>query len=177
MDVIIPFAVIGMNLCSNLYTDTNINWNYLESSDTEGKTIINAEWQFDSENVTTTPNGVISTVGDHIMKLRVKDTGGFWSDWVSYCFNVIEKKVMEFNCTNDVQTYTVGLSGNYKLEVWGAEGGYSYYSGKIKGLSGNGGYFVGEKCIDAGTILYIYVGATPNKEVGGYNGGGKGGGG
>ena len=72
--------------------------------------------------------------------------------------------------------YTVNITktGNYKLEVWGAQGGTT--TGK---RGGYGSYSVGVANLKAGTTLYVYVGgkgqnAYYNKQltIGGYNGGG-----
>lgn len=62
-------------------------------------------------------------------------------------------------------------AGRYKLECWGAQGGYrnsSTYGGK-------GGYSVGELTLDVDTTLYIRSGGAGNtgKTAGGFNGGGK----
>lgn len=63
------------------------------------------------------------------------------------------------------------LPGRYKLECWGAQGGYrssSTYGGK-------GGYSVGEISLEAKTTIYVYVGGSGNTggTSGGFNGGGK----
>lgn len=66
--------------------------------------------------------------------------------------------------------------GQYKLEVWGAQGGtYSSYKG------GKGGYSSGILNITEPTDIYIYVGGQPSTNStsstvteGGYNGGGEG---
>ena len=60
--------------------------------------------------------------------------------------------------------------GVYKLEVWGAQGGYRSSSS----YGGLGGYSVGEVSLTSGTILYIYVGGAGNTggTSGGFNGGG-----
>lgn len=68
------------------------------------------------------------------------------------------------------------VSGEYILEVWGAQGGnYGTYQG------GKGGYSKGTLTIEEDTKVYIYVGGQPasntNTRVvvqGGYNGGGNG---
>ena len=76
--------------------------------------------------------------------------------------------------------YTVNITktGNYKLEVWGAQGGYAS-TGTYRG--GYGSYSVGVAKLTAGTTLYVYVGgqgqnAHSNRQTtnGGYNGGGIG---
>ena len=63
------------------------------------------------------------------------------------------------------------VPGRYKLECWGAQGGYrssSTYGGK-------GGYSAGELSVDAETVLICRTGGAGNtgKTAGGYNGGGK----
>ncbi|MBP3284092.1 MAG: InlB B-repeat-containing protein [Clostridia bacterium] len=85
-----------------------------------------------------------------------------------------------FAYTGGIQTYTVPATGVYKLETWGA-GGYGtadYYnsSGWHTGHTeaGAGGYSMGYKKLTAGQVIYIGVGGTANKYLGGYNGGGNG---
>ena len=71
---------------------------------------------------------------------------------------------------------TISNAGYYKLEAWGAQGGNSA-NDKI---GGKGSYASGTVYIEAGTILYVYVGgsgsfsSTVGYTLGGYNGGGKG---
>lgn len=61
--------------------------------------------------------------------------------------------------------------GQYKLECWGAQGGYRSSSS----YSGNGGYSVGILNLIQKTTTYLYVGGAGNtgKTNGGFNGGGK----
>jgi type II secretory pathway pseudopilin PulG len=74
----------------------------------------------------------------------------------------------------------VQTSGNYKLEVWGAEGGgYRLSNYDESGLGGAGGYSSGIINLTAGTTLYIYTGgygstSSIGRAFGGYNGGGSG---
>ena len=85
----------------------------------------------------------------------------------------------EFDFTGDVQIFTVPVSGNYKVEVWGAQGG-SYIDDYYGGY---GGYSKGDIYLPKDEILYIYVGGegklatwTNKGDVsasGGYNGGGN----
>ena len=88
--------------------------------------------------------------------------------------------------SNEYYTFTAQATGKYKLQVWGAQGGYrssSTYGGK-------GGYSIGTINLTKGDKLYVYVGgkggnsssSTGAVVTGGYNGGGyrygyKGGGG
>lgn len=67
--------------------------------------------------------------------------------------------------------------GQYKLEVWGAEGGYRYSNNSY---SGKGGYSIGILTLaEKTTTLYLYAGGAGNTapgsatiKVGGFNGGG-----
>lgn len=61
--------------------------------------------------------------------------------------------------------------GRYKLEVWGAQGGYR----SSATYGGPGGYSVGTLSIEAALLLYLYVGGSGNTggTSGGFNGGGK----
>lgn len=84
--------------------------------------------------------------------------------------------VFNFDYTGDEQTFTVPVTGTYKLEIWGAQGGsYSTYIG------GFGGYSTGNINLKSNDELYINVGGQGSANVGlktvspgGYNGGGSG---
>lgn len=80
-----------------------------------------------------------------------------------------------FDYTGTIQTFTAPHTGDYKLEVWGAQGG----SGDTNVHGGYGGYSVGTIALTQGNTLYICVGgkgggsATSDTTVVGYNGGGE----
>ena len=78
--------------------------------------------------------------------------------------NKIEQSVVPVNFaySGGVQTFTAPYTGEYLLEVWGAQGEGPY--------GGMGGYSKGTITVDKGTQLRIYVGGRS-----GYNGGGAGG--
>ena len=78
--------------------------------------------------------------------------------------------ILNYDYTGAVQTVTLP-KGVYKLECWGAQGGYR--SGDIYG--GYGGYSVGTLTLKANTQLFIYSGGSGNTggASGGFNGGGK----
>ena len=81
----------------------------------------------------------------------------------------------DFDYTGNIEDITL-LPGNYKLEVWGAQGGENTYGGKGAYVSGN--YVVSS----TNKTLYVVVGgqgsgntqgsSESNKGLGGYNGGG-----
>ncbi len=93
-------------------------------------------------------------------------------------------------------TYTVEQTGYYKLEAWGAEGGLSNLDGGSRSTGhavgsvncmpvghcygGQGSYTTGSVYLNAGDLLYVYVGGKGQNAItrtiskGGYNGGGNG---
>ncbi|WP_207153454.1 glycine-rich protein [Prevotella herbatica] len=105
-----------------------------------------------------------------------KSIAGTWNAGKIYTYNISKTiPVANFDYTGNVQTYTVPLTGTYKLEVWGAQGS----SGWSGGISANGGYSYGNIYLTTGAVLYIYTGGSVayNTFNGGsetYNGGGKG---
>ena len=77
-----------------------------------------------------------------------------------------------------MQNFTAPQDGTYKLEVWGAQGGYAIDA--TKAFGGFGGMAFGKKYLIKGTCLYIVVGGQGGSVfnhsqtgTGGYNGGGK----
>ena len=62
--------------------------------------------------------------------------------------------VYEFDYTGNVQTWTANKSGKYKIELYGAAGGYQTDSQQI----GYGGKTIGYLNIYSGDTLYIAVG-------------------
>ena len=84
-----------------------------------------------------------------------------------------------FDYTGKNQIFNVPYTGEYKLEVWGAQGGNCVKSNKTYD-GGYGSYSVGVVSLHKGDYLFVVVGeqgdiCTIKKEsVGGYNGGGKG---
>ena len=82
-----------------------------------------------------------------------------------------------FSMTGAVQNITLN-KGTFKLEAWGAEGGYGYTNATTY-AGGKGGYSYGTLTLTAETNLYVYVGGQGNSgtstssiKEGGFNGGG-----
>ena len=85
----------------------------------------------------------------------------------------------EFNYTGEKQIFIVPTTGTYKLEVWGAQGGYAQTS---EAFGGYGGYSRGLIKLNKKDSLYVIVGgsggngddySTIKVYTGGYNGGGN----
>lgn len=92
----------------------------------------------------------------------------------------------DFRYTGSVEQFIAPVSGTYRLEAWGAQGGDApeNISGNRKMdfvEGGKGGYSVGNVFLKKGQIVYVVVGGkgkelnnSPNGAIakGGYNGGG-----
>lgn len=82
---------------------------------------------------------------------------------------VISKTEYTYEYTGGVQIFITPITGAYKIELWGAQGGGSN--------GGMGGYTSGEINLIEGEKLYVVVGQkgpanSSTTNVGGYNGGG-----
>lgn len=80
--------------------------------------------------------------------------------------------VTTYDYTGDFQTFVAPVSGNYKIELWGAQGGENDNDGN----GGKGGHTSGNIYLLNEKKLYIYVGESgtnANKQIS-YNGGGSG---
>ena len=82
-----------------------------------------------------------------------------------------------FDYTGSEQTFTVPCDGEYKLETWGAQGGYTSSIAAVN----YGGYSAGNSILESNRKLYLNIGGKGDdyintaKSSGGYNGGGYGG--
>lgn len=76
------------------------------------------------------------------------------------------ERLYDFNYTGDFQVFKAPVGGRYKLQTWGAQGGYRQNSA----YGGLGGYAEGIITLKKNEEVYVYVGASGNN--GGYNGGG-----
>lgn len=83
-----------------------------------------------------------------------------------------------FPFSSAVQIKNIIVSGYYKLEVWGAEGGHGYNNATTF-AAGKGGYSYGTVYLNAGDTIYVYTGGqgniggtTTGIKAGGFNGGG-----
>ena len=99
-------------------------------------------------------------------------------EYVSQSLNTNGAKCLTFDYTGSVQTVELE-KGEYKLEVWGAQGATAYYSSdSYIRTGGKGGYYVGTINLQSKTKMFVYVGGqgvptkTKEKAEGGFNGGG-----
>ncbi len=97
-----------------------------------------------------------------------KTISGTWEAGKTYNYKI--SFMREYNYTGDVQLFTAPISGTYKLEAWGAQGG-GPSSSSVTG--GKGAYVTGSISLAKGFSIYIYVGQQPSAGIGGWNGGGS----
>lgn len=171
---------LDLSKCRYVYNTTSSYIGDNESAYTGGS--------FSSSNTSISLSA--STAGTYYLHVLTKDTDGNTTETISSPVNVISSASTNYSTANSTSnpyyTFTAPANGTYKLQVWGAQGGYrssSTYAGK-------GGYSIGNVKLTKGTKLYVYVGGqggntsslTSGVVAGGYNGGGyrygyKGGGG
>ena len=98
-----------------------------------------------------------------------------------YFVNYSGQTIFDFDYTGGEQTFTAPVSGTYRLEVWGAQGGNIWST-----MNGYGGYSVGNINLNSNSSLYIAIGGKGQNGndyykseafigLGGWNGGGNGG--
>lgn len=98
---------------------------------------------------------------------------------------VVYDDVYDYDYTGNYQVFTAPISGTYKVELWGAQGGGTDYSTKGVSPGGKGAYTVGTIYLNEKETIYIYVGGGgPNVTIdnvgnettyfSNYNGGGAG---
>ena len=108
--------------------------------------------------------------------------------------NVVEKEIIKHvpnifeYITEPYHEFEIKITGNYRIECWGATGGNATGISQATGTSGQradgkggkGGYTSGEIYLQKGEKLYVYVGGhgadaiSYRDSLGGYNGGGLG---
>lgn len=116
-------------------------------------------------------NGVISGTVTYGKEDYQISNNKIVSDLVNDGLNNVEfasNNYYTFSFTGSEQVFVVPKTGEYTLEVWGAQGGSGYSMG------GYGGYSRGNIRLESGQKLYINVGGISNGATGGYNGGGNG---
>lgn len=109
-------------------------------------------------------------------------TGGLRSGNGTATITFVPPTSTTFFYTGGVQTFTAPQTGKYKLEVYGAQGGFHINSMATMTYSNQkAGYSVGEIMLEEGDTLYIAVGGQggfgriDTAGLGGWNGGGAGG--
>ena len=160
--------IYGLGKISENISDFKVYLNNLKVNDTESTGINEAKDEF-----------TLSNKDGNISIDIVNDSTEYDTESYLECESNVtpEKTEWTFDYTGGEQTFTAPVSGTYKLETWGAQGGVidSTYFG------GYGGYSSGTTTLNKDEVLYINVGGsgkanngTSDKNLvnGGYNGGG-----
>jgi len=71
----------------------------------------------------------------------------------------IVPKYFTYSYTGEPQTFTVPVSGNYKIELWGASGNNGYNSYTLR-FPAYGAYTSGVISLTKGSKFYVYVGGS-----------------
>ena len=126
----------------------------------------------------------VEITGNKYMKnstgqIKIKVTDSLNTNSTTYTINYsknldedLSNQTYTFLKTGDYQTFTTTMTGMYKIELWGAQGGH------LRNTYNNGGaYTAGEIMLPAGTNLYVFVGEAGHNSNNNptYNGGGAGG--
>jgi len=184
IDKTLPTVVFEINGGNNVVAAST----KVTASDAGGSNIYTLKYIWDTQNTVTPSTGWTaftnaSTVtkigpGTYYLWINIVDNAGNNLVTKSNAFITISP-IMAFNYTGNYQTYTASVTGNYKLEGWGASGGNSTrYTTKY---GGKGGYTSGTIRLTAGQIIYVYAGeaggpTASNDSIsdnGGWNGGGS----
>ena len=105
--------------------------------------------------------------------ILTKTISGTWEAGETYNYGL--SFIREYDYTGNVQSFTAPVTGIYKIECWGAEGGDDPTKGGS--IPGKGAYTSGYINLTSGKQLFLYIGGMGNsiyKQVnsGGWNGGG-----
>ena len=149
----------------------SINIFYNENYTNDGEITANGK--------TKTSVGVTAYTGS--ISIGKIENNSYSSTYTNYIKTEIPSNTTgEFDYTGSYSKYKIKETGYYKIECFGANGGYAVGNGTIRGKGGKGGYTSGIIQLNQGETLYVYVGghgtdAVAGKDsTNGYNGGGLG---
>ncbi len=137
--------IYGLGKISENISDFKVYLDNLKVNDTESTGINSAKDEFTIDNI----NGNISV--DIVNDSTEYDT----ESYLECESNVTpDKNEWIFDYTGGEQTFTAPVSGTYKLETWGAQGGT--YDASYAG--GKGGYATGNINLDKNQKLFVNIG-------------------
>jgi len=102
-----------------------------------------------------TVTGAVNTnvAGQYIITYSYTSTETSQTYTVTRTVNVINA-ITNFNFTGMAQIFTAPVTGQYRLEVWGASGGNNLAAN----TGGRGGYSTGVVTLTAGQTVFVYAG-------------------
>ncbi len=174
VDDVAPYGIANLSLIDGIFTLSLFNYgdDGVGLTDTFGFTLISTGTCETAtyENTTATSktysdNLTNGTIYYGCIKLSDKNNNVAYlkSSEIAYIY----ASGSESYTTSGEHTFTAPATGDYKLEVWGAEGGAR------EGTAGFGGYSLGTVELSINEKLYINVGGQGGSASGGYNGGGN----
>jgi hypothetical protein len=142
-------------------------------SNTPSEIIISVDKQ-DEDQVVTGIGTITLTQEEQLIEINVTSKDG--STTKTYTLKIsysqssqTSNKEYTFSYTGDYQEFEAPYTGYYKMECWGAQGGYSGSSA----TGGKGAYTSGNIYLTKGQKVYVYVGQTGSGTTSAtYNGGG-----
>ena len=140
------------------------NYGVLEIVDTDFETQPERNWEEYQREVERTEREYAQAVAQYNADLE--EYNGFVNSG-----QIFYKGGYKENYTGNIKAITIPVSGTYKLEAWGASGGYR----TNENMAGLGGYTSGEIYLNKDDIIFVNVGSSgmTGGTDGGYNGGGS----
>lgn len=175
-------TIFGVN--SNLYNDQtwqNSSYAYIENSrlkqllnnetygiDNYGTlelvgTTVDTDYGYSQYGIANRAGAYLSINGDSVIsskfKVAISNEGYLRVGSASNNY----ANVYNFDYTGGIQEFTVPKTGNYKIEAWGAQGGYAAVGDSSQYLGPTGAYTSGDISLTEGEKLYINVGSAGTK--------------
>ena len=150
-------AVLNEEIAVVYYDEEKEEWNFIDSG------YINEESELVLEN-------------NYIIPFAINN-----NEVLEQLCNTLAGTKWTYSYKNSAQEFTAPCKGLYKIELWGAQGGNTTYSG-FAGTGGKGAYTTGDIILEENKNLFLYVGSKGSDGInsrattliaGGYNGGGS----
>ena len=186
VELLAVIAILGiLATISVVAVERTLNNSKNKATEIQEELINDAARAYAADNLSTCKNGCSVSIQDLINGGYIDDKDGIGDPNTIIYINKngnnytvsSSNDIHNFAYTGSVQKFTIPKTGTYKLEVWGAQGGYNT---NTTYLGANGGYSKGNIKLNKGTVLYIYVGGQGNfyptsgqLVTGGFNGGGN----
>lgn len=172
---------VGM-LKGGTYNDqvVTVNHNYHKGQYTYASSATSVATVSASGLVTATSSPSFGTANSVSATITVSLATNEYQDWESKSttYTVVIPKDMEYAYSGSYATWECPVSGRYRLDVWGAQGGNATKDGLDPVAGGKGAHIAGTVYVTKGTNLYVYVGGqgilnqSKNETINGWNGGG-----
>ena len=190
-----PYTFTITNTCSS-FISYSLNLEELEGSTLASKyimTMVNDKSYVNMASLSSTDNYYANSVEarvlvtgslgakasvDYSLRLWMDENTPLTSEAMNKSFRskivvvATPTKTVDFDYTGTEQVFTAPVSGKYKIEIWGAQGG-----GANKNQGGFGAYSLGTIILSQSQQIYVNVGGRGGSDlsisnIGGYNGGG-----